>query len=109
MATTVTTWARGPLRLMPNPDMDTMAVDMDTTVDTVDTDTVDTTMVELLKIKSSGSSHSISFNLATTIVPSFFFERKIPSFFQCVPRPTTVTIILVSDLRVIYCNKEGIF
>merc|ERR1711992_347939 len=73
MATTVTTWARGPLRLMPNPDMDTMAVDMDTTVDTVDTDTaVDTSMVELLKIKSSGSSHSISFNLATTIVPSFF-------------------------------------
>merc|ERR1719510_125395 len=52
MVTTVTTWARGPLRLMPNPDMDTM--------------------VELLKIKSSGSSHSISFNLATTIVPSFF-------------------------------------
>merc|ERR1711997_1376259 len=73
MATTVTTWARGPPRLMPNPDMDTMAVDMDTTVDTVDTDTaVDTSMVELLKIKSSGSSHSISFNLATTIVPSFF-------------------------------------
>merc|ERR1739844_801547 len=72
MATTVTTWARGPLRLMPNPDMDTMAVDMDTMVDTVDTDTaVDTSMVELLKIKSSGSSHSISFNLAT-IVPSFF-------------------------------------
>merc|ERR1711992_456791 len=55
MATTVTTWARGPLRLMPNPDTDTMAVD--------------TSMVELLKIKSSGSSHSISFNLATTIVP----------------------------------------
>merc|ERR1711936_1545478 len=73
MATTVTTWARGPLRLMPNPDTDTMAVDMDTMVDTVDTDTaVDTSMVELLKIKSSGSSHSISFNLATTIVPSFF-------------------------------------
>merc|ERR1712203_599466 len=67
MATTVTTWARGPLRLMPNPDMDTMAVDMDTMVDTVDT-----AMVELLKIKSSGSSHSIFFNLATTIVPSFF-------------------------------------
>merc|ERR1712186_29133 len=95
----VTTEARGPL--MPNPrlklplslnprlrlmllpgedttvditdtDTDTMAVDMDTTVDTVDTDTaVDTSMVELLKIKSSGSSHSISFNLATTIVPSF--------------------------------------
>merc|ERR1712079_327844 len=60
MATTVTTWARGPLRLMPNPDMDTMAVDTDTAVDT--------SMVELLKIKSSGSSHSISFNLATTIV-----------------------------------------
>merc|ERR1712088_913404 len=38
-----------------------------------------------------------------------FFERKIPSFFQCAPRPTTVTIILVSDLRVLYCNKEGIF
>merc|ERR1712019_8028 len=73
MATTVTTWARGPLRLMPNPDTDTMAVDMDTMVDTVDTDTaVDTSMVELLKIKSSGSSHSISFNLATTTVPSFF-------------------------------------
>merc|ERR1712186_215753 len=54
MATTVTTWASGPPRLMPNPDMDTM-------VDTVDTDTaVDTSMVELLKIKSSGSSHSIS-------------------------------------------------
>merc|ERR1719510_1546687 len=102
----VTTEARGPLmpnprlkpllslnpklRLMPLPgedttvditDTDTMAVDMDTMVDTVDTDTaVDTSMVELLKIKSSGSSHSISFNLATTIVPSFFLNEKYPLF-----------------------------
>merc|ERR1712024_69265 len=83
MATTVTTWARGPLRLMPNPDMDTMAVDMDTMVDTVDTDTaVDTSMVELLKIKSSGSCHSISFNLATIVVPSFFLNEKYPLFYN---------------------------
>merc|ERR1712121_121179 len=63
--------ARGPL--MPNPRPgDTMAVDTDT-ADTDTVDTVDTIMVELLKrpLKlPSGSSHSISFNLAT--IPSIF-------------------------------------
>merc|ERR1712223_461662 len=47
--TTVTTWARGPLRLMPNPDTDT--TDMPVLTDTdivVTTDTADT-LVELLK------------------------------------------------------------
>merc|ERR1712080_628159 len=56
--------------LMPNPspttDTDTTAVDTDT-ADTDMVDTVDTIMVELLKTPlklPSGSSHSISFNLA---------------------------------------------
>merc|ERR1711874_138364 len=58
--------ARGPLmpKLNPLPGEDTMAVD----TDTADTDTGDTIMVELLKTPlklPSGSSHSISFNLAT--------------------------------------------
>merc|ERR1712018_978262 len=64
---TVTTEERGPLKPKPNPRPnpgDTTAVD-------TDTDTVDTIMVELLKTPlkvPSGSSHSISFNLAT--IPS---------------------------------------
>merc|ERR1711997_1326635 len=46
--TTVTTWARGLLRLMPNPDTDT--TDMDVLIMVVTTDmAVVTTMVELLK------------------------------------------------------------
>merc|ERR1712002_759233 len=51
---TVTTEEKGPLKLNPSP--------------TTDTDTVDTIMAELLKTPlklPSGSSHSISFNLAT--------------------------------------------
>merc|ERR1712080_638625 len=56
--------------------MDTTAVDTDTDTGIADTDmvdTVDTIMVELLKTPlklPSGSSHSISFNLAT--IPSIF-------------------------------------
>merc|ERR1712002_453139 len=69
---TVTTEEKGPLKLNPSPTTDTDIVDTDTVVtDTVDT--VDTIMVELLKIPlklPSGSSHSISFNLAT--IPSIF-------------------------------------
>merc|ERR1719273_204855 len=65
--------ARGPLKPKPNllPG-DTMAVDTDT-ADTDTVDTVDTIMVELLQTPlklPSGSSHSISFNLAT--IPSIF-------------------------------------
>merc|ERR1711997_1266420 len=65
--------ARGPLKPKPNPlPGDTMAVDTDT-ADTDTVDTVDTIMVELLKTPlklPSGSSPSISFNLAT--IPSIF-------------------------------------
>merc|ERR1711997_395631 len=46
--TTVITWARGPLRLMPNPDTDTTDMAVLTTVATTDMAVV-TTMVELLK------------------------------------------------------------
>merc|ERR1712002_1113688 len=69
---TVTTEEKGPLKLNPSPTTDTDIVDTDT-VDTDTVDTVDTIMVELLKIPlklPSGSSHSISFNLAT--IPSIF-------------------------------------
>merc|ERR1712024_137693 len=48
MDTTDTTWARGPLRLMPNPDTDTTDMDVLTTVVTTDMAVV-TTMVALLK------------------------------------------------------------
>merc|ERR1711874_891107 len=65
MDTDTVVLTRGLLKLKPNPlPGDTMAVD-------TDTDTVDTIMVELLKTPlklPSGSSHSISFNLAT--IPS---------------------------------------
>merc|ERR1712025_603169 len=77
---TVTTEEKGPLK--PNPslttDTDTTAVDMDT----VDTMAVDTIGVELLKTPlklPSGSSHSISFNLAT--IPSIFLTKNA-SFFS---------------------------
>merc|ERR1711997_906971 len=69
---TVTTEEKGPLKPNPSPTTDTDTVDTDT-VDTDTVDTVDTIMVELLKTPlklPSGSSHSISFNLAT--IPSIF-------------------------------------
>merc|ERR1712025_1521774 len=69
--------ARGPLKPNPRPSPTTDTVDItavDTMVDTVDTDmAVSDIMVELLKTPlklPSGSSHSISFNLAT--IPSIF-------------------------------------
>merc|ERR1719315_328954 len=68
---TVTTEEKGPLKLNPSPTTDTDTVDT-TAVDTM-VDTVDTIMFELLKTPlklPSGSSHSISFNLAT--IPSIF-------------------------------------
>merc|ERR1719244_1758688 len=68
---TVTTEEKGPLKPNPSPTTDTHTVDT-TAVDTM-VDTVDTIMVELLKTPLkllSGSSHSISFNLAT--IPSIF-------------------------------------
>merc|ERR1712029_68658 len=79
--------------LMPNPKLK-LPLLTDTTDTVVLTDTTDTAtadsdiMVEpllkqILKLLS-GSSHSISFNLATTKIPSFFEKKdmKIPSFFQ---------------------------
>merc|ERR1712029_412859 len=70
--------ARDPQRLNPSltTDMDTVDTDMVVT----DTATADSDiMVELLLKQTlkllSGSSHSISFNLATTKIPSFF-EKK---------------------------------
>merc|ERR1711997_912906 len=60
------------LRLMLGEDITAVDTDTDMAVDTM-VDTVDTIMVELLKkpLKlPSGSSHSISFNLAT--IPSIF-------------------------------------
>merc|ERR1711963_1315191 len=66
--------ARDPLRLNPS-----LTTDMDITVILTDTDTatadsdimVEPLLRQTLKLLS-GSSHSISFNLATTKIPSFF-------------------------------------
>merc|ERR1739844_888610 len=107
--TTVITWARGQHRLMPNPDTDTTDMPVLTDTDIVVTTAEDTSMVELLKNLNRQDQVTRFLSIWLLLLFPPFFERKIPSFFQCAPRPTTVTIILVSDLRVIYCNKEGIF
>merc|ERR1712113_1330605 len=79
--------ARDPLRLNPSltTDMDTVDTDMVVTdTATADSDImVEPLLKQTLKLLS-GSSHSISFNLATTKIPSFFEKKdmKIPSFFQ---------------------------
>merc|ERR1712029_1179741 len=65
--------ARDPLRLNPSLTTDTDMVVMDTA--TADLDImVEPLLKQTLKLLS-GSSHSISFNLATTKIPSFF-EKK---------------------------------
>merc|ERR1712111_149647 len=58
--------ARDPLRLNPSLTTDTATVDSDIMVEPL--------LKQTLKLLS-GSSHSISFNLATTKIPSFF-EKK---------------------------------
>merc|ERR1712107_952380 len=70
--------ARDPLRLNPSLTTDTDTVDTDMVV--TDTATADSDiMVEPLLKQTlkllSGSSHSISFNLATTKIPSFFLKK----------------------------------
>merc|ERR1719273_926912 len=103
--TTVTTWARGPLRLMPNPDTDT--TDMDVLIMVVITDTAeDTSMVELLKNLNRQDQVTRFLSIWLLLLFPPFFEQKNFLFFPMCISSTTVTIILVSDLRVIYCNKE---
>merc|ERR1712209_270519 len=76
--TDIVVLARDPLRLNPSLTMDT-----DTTVILTDTDTatadsdimVEPLLKQTLKLLS-GSSHSISFNLATTKIPSFFLKKR---------------------------------
>merc|ERR1711997_1386377 len=80
--TTVTTWARGPLRLMPNPDTDTTDMDVLTTVVTTDT-AEDTTMVELLKNLNRQDQVTRFLSIWLLLLFPPFFEQKIPSFFQC--------------------------
>merc|ERR1739848_463372 len=81
-ADTDTTAARGPLKLKLHPKLMLTTDTVDTTV--VDTDTVDTTAVELLlkqtnkplKLQLSGSSHSKFFQFgynAKTPSPPYFF------------------------------------
>merc|ERR1712029_1180533 len=76
--------ARDPLRLNPSltTDMDTVDTDMVVTdTATADSDImVEPLLKQTLKLLS-GSSHSISFNLATTKIPSFFEKRHENSLF----------------------------
>merc|ERR1712024_97036 len=84
--TTVTTWARGPLRLMPNPDMDTTVMPVLTDMDIVVTTAEDTTGVELLKNLNHQDQVTRFLSIWLLLLFPPFFEQKIPSFFQCASR-----------------------
>merc|ERR1719225_1553887 len=91
---TVTIWARGPLRLMPNPDMDT--TDMPVLTDTdivVTTDTADT-LVELLKNLDRQDQVTRFLSIWLLLLFPPFFEQKIPSFFQCASRQRLLQLFL---------------
>merc|ERR1719225_775456 len=83
--TTVTIWARGPLRLMPNPDTDTTDMAVLTTVVTTDT-AEDTSMVELLKNLNRQDQVTRFLSIWLLLLFPPFFKQKIPSFFQCASR-----------------------
>merc|ERR1712223_1382164 len=85
VVTTVTTWARGQLRLMPNPDTDTTDMDVLTTVVTTDT-AEDTSMVELFKNLNRQDQVTRFLSIWLLLLFPPFFEQKIPSFFQCASR-----------------------
>merc|ERR1711982_191082 len=84
--------ARDPLRLNPSLTTDTDTVDTDMVVTdaaAADSDImVEPLLKQTLKLLS-GSSHSISFNLATTKIPSFFLKKRHENslFFPMNTRP----------------------
>merc|ERR1711997_819902 len=91
--TTVTTWARGPLRLMPNLDTDT--TDMDVLIMVVTTDmAVVTTMVELLKNLNRQDQVTRFLSIWLLLLFPPFFEQKIPSFFQCASHQRLLQLFL---------------
>merc|ERR1711997_191064 len=93
VVTTDTTWARGPLRLMPNPDTDT--TDMDVLIMVVTTDmAVVTTMVELLKNINRQDQVTRFLSIWLLLLFPPFFEQKIPSFFQCASRQRLLQLFL---------------
>merc|ERR1712156_681535 len=91
--TTVTTWARGPLRLMLNPDTDTTDMAVLTTVATTDMAVV-TTMVELLKNLNRQDQVTRFLSIWLLLLFPPFFEQKIPSFFQCASRQRLLQLFL---------------
>merc|ERR1711997_945714 len=77
--TTVTTWARGLLRLMPNPDTDT--TDMDVLIMVVTTDmAVVTTMVELLKNLNRQDQVTRFLSIWLLLLFPPFLNKKFPLF-----------------------------
>merc|ERR1712083_903364 len=92
--TTVITWARGQLRLMPNPDTDTTDMPVLTDTDIVVTTAEDTSMVELLKNLNRQDQVTRFLSIWLLLLFPPFFEQKIPSFFQCASRQRLLQLFL---------------
>merc|ERR1712109_320431 len=93
--TDMATWeARGPLRLMPNPDTDTTDMPVLTDTDIVVTTAEDTSMVELLKNLNRQDQVTRFLSIWLLLLFPPFFEQKIPSFFQCASRQRLLQLFL---------------
>merc|ERR1712045_467018 len=89
-----TTEARGPLRLMPNPDTDTTDMPVLTDMDIVVAMAEDTSMVELLKNLNRQDQVTRFLSIWLLLLFPPFFEQKIPSFFQCASRQRLLQLFL---------------